>query len=594
MKEMKRYRVFALFLCMLLIFSLAVSCTKKEDNAPPSTVESSVKSDIKEPEEDDKPVSSEVPEEKPEPQKNGEVYVLFTSDVHCGIDSGFGYDGLFQIKKTLESSGYTVILVDDGDALQGEPIGMLTEGESIIELMNEVGYDVAIPGNHEFDYGIIRFMELADKAEFRYISCNFNREGELMFDPYTVVDAAGTKIGFVGVTTPTTLTTSTPAIFQDENGKYIYSFMNDQTGEAVYKAVQEAVDKARADGAEYVYLIGHMGMSAGDVPWTYADVIQNTTGIDVFLDGHTHDTEQAVVKNREGKDVIRSGCGTKLQAIGYSHIVPGEGIKETDIWTWNNPVSFMKLAGIANDVTEKIDAEKKELEAILGEKIAETTIDLTIFDPSEKDEKGSPIRMVRRAETNAGDICADAFRYVTGADIGITNGGGVRADIKKGDITYGDILKVMPFNNQVALVEATGQQILDALEFGSKDIPSECGGFLQVSGLSYEVDVSIPSGCRFDENGMMTEIVGERRVRNVMVGDEPLDPKKTYTVGGSNYVLVLNGDGCTAFNGAKVISERVRPDSQAFICYIQEALGGKVGREYEDPYGQGRIKIITK
>lgn len=525
-------------------------------------------------------------------RENGDIYILFTSDVHCGANQGFGYAGLKEIKDNLEAQGYAVILVDNGDSIQGESIGMLTEGESVIEIMNETGYDLWTPGNHEFDYGMEQFFKLVDMADFKVISCNFNKEGELLYSPYAVLEAAGKKIGFVGVTTPTTFVSSTPDNFKNEEGEFIYGFLQDKSGELLYEAVQSAVDSARAEGAEYVYLMAHLGMLAKDAPWTYADVIEHTNGIDVVLDGHSHDTEQVVMKNKDGEDVVRSACGTKLGAIGYSHISAEEGIVDTNIWTWNNKVSMPELIGIDNPVNSKIESEMEDLNATLDTVIATAEVELTIFDPTETDSNGKPIRMVRRSETNAADFCADAYKVATGADIVLINGGGVRANIEKGEVTYGDVLSIAPFNNQLALIEATGQQILDALEFGVKDVPSEFGGFLQVSGLTYEFDVNIPSGCVVDETGMLTEINGERRVKNVLVGGEPIDPEKTYKVGGFDYILTKNGDGNTAFNGATVINERIKTDSQALIEYIQGDLEGIIGTGYEDPYGEGRIVVL--
>lgn len=525
-------------------------------------------------------------------RENGDIYILFTSDVHCGANQGFGYAGLKEIKDNLEAQGYAVILVDNGDSIQGEAIGMLTEGESVIEIMNETGYDLWTPGNHEFDYGMEQFFKLVDMADFKVISCNFNKEGELLYSPYAVLEAAGKKIGFVGVTTPTTFVSSTPDNFKNEEGEFIYGFLQDKSGELLYEAVQSAVDSARAEGAEYVYLMAHLGMNAKDAPWTYADVIEHTNGIDVVLDGHSHDTEQVVMKNKDGEDVVRSACGTKLGAIGYSYISAEEGIVDTNIWTWNNKVSMPELIGVDNPVSSKIESEMEDLNATLDKVIATAEVELTIFDPTETDSNGKPIRMVRRSETNAADFCADAYKVATGADIVLINGGGVRANIEKGEVTYGDVLSIAPFNNQLALIEATGQQILDALEFGVKDVPSEFGGFLQVSGLTYEFDVNIPSGCVVDETGMLTEINGERRVKNVLVGGEPIDPEKTYKVGGFDYILTKNGDGNTAFNGATVINERIKPDSQALIEYIQGDLEGIIGTGYEDPYGEGRIVVL--
>ena len=382
-------------------------------------------------------------------EKNGDIYILFTSDVHCGIDKGFGYAGLQQVRDTLEAQGYETILVDDGDAIQGEPIGTLSEGEAIIDLMNDLKYDVAIPGNHEFDYGMPRFLELVEKAEFPYISCNFTYQDELVFEPYLIKEAAGKKIGFVGVTTPQTITSSTPVYFQDENGEYVYGFMSDDTGERVYQAVQSAVDAARAEGADYVYVIGHLGNGAEFKPWTYADVISHTDGIDVFLDGHSHDTDQVIMKNKDGEDVPRSAVGTKMACIGYSHISAEGDIVETGIWSWPNKTSAPELLDIHNEIRDRVDEAQQELAEELDKVVASTAVTLTINDPEAVDSSGNPVRMIRRAETNLGDLCADAARDQSGADIAFVNGGSIRVSIEKGDITFGNILAVHPFGSML-------------------------------------------------------------------------------------------------------------------------------------------------
>ena len=523
--------------------------------------------------------------------ENKGVCVLYTSDVHCGYDQGFGYAGLWQIRNSLEREGYETILVDDGDSIQGEAVGTLTKGEALIKLMNKMKYDIAIPGNHEFDFGMDRFLELAEMAQFSYISCNFRKKGELVFEPYKIIEAGGIKIAFVGVTTPETLIGSIPTYFTDENGNYLYDFCQDETGEALYNAVQEAVDSARAEGADYVYVMGHLGMEASAEPWTYYDVVSHTHGIDEFLDGHSHDSEQVVMKNKDGQEITRSAVGTKMNCIGYSFIDPEKGITETNIWSWPNETSAMALFRFQNEMSEAVDETNVALAEVLDKVVAKSEVDLTIFDPKETDERGNPIRMVRRAETNMGDLCADAVRAQTGADIALFNAGGIRDIIKKGDVTFGDIIGVLPFNNDIAVIEVTGQQILDALEWGAKNIPDESGAFFQVSGLSYEVDVSIESGCQADENSMFIGVEGERRVRNVKVGDEDIDPEKTYTVGGNAFNLLQNGDGDTMFNGAKVVNLGVKIDNQLLIDYITEDLGGTIGEEYADPYGQGRIVI---
>ena len=523
-----------------------------------------------------------------------DLVVLFTSDVHCGVDQGFGYVGLQQIRDQMEAKGDYTLLVDDGDSIQGEPLGTMTTGQADIELMNAMKYDVAIPGNHEFDYGMDRFLELAQMAEFPYISCNFNREGELVFDPYVIKEFDGVKIAFVGVTTPKTLTSSTPTYFMDEEGNFIYGFLQDTTGEALYSAVQSAVDDARAEGADYVFVMGHMGNEAECEPWTYADVIRNTTGIDVFLDGHSHDTDQVVMQNRNGEDVIRSACGTKLQCIGYARISAEDGSIEAGVYNWNNDVSAPELLGIGNGMTEEIAKATGELDEKLGEVVAKSAVDLTIFDPEAKDENGNPIRIIRRAETNLGDLCADAYLDQSGADIAFVNGGGIRVSIPAGDITRGDILKVHPFGNSMCVVEVTGQQILDALEWGAHGIPGENGGFLQVAGLTYEIHTYIESSCTQDENTMFTGVDGEYRVKNVMVGGEPLDPEKTYTLASHNYMLKNGGDGYSMFEGCRILQDEVKLDNQVLIDYITGTLGGVIGEEYAEPYGQGRIVAVEE
>ena len=250
---MKHSKAILALVCAFALIMSAVACAAKETTDDSQETAADIVSDIVAEEvsaelQDDESADAPAAPRDAEPERNGEIYVLFTSDVHCGVDQGFGYAGLKQIRDTLEARGYTTILVDDGDSIQGEAIGTLSKGETIVKLMNDVGYDVAIPGNHEFDYGMDRFLELSDMAEYQYISCNFNHQGELVFEPYVIVEAAGQRIAFIGVTTPETMASSTPANFQNGDGEYIYGFFQDDTGEGVYTAVQSAVDAARSPG----------------------------------------------------------------------------------------------------------------------------------------------------------------------------------------------------------------------------------------------------------------------------------------------------------------------------------------------------------
>ena len=521
-----------------------------------------------------------------------DVMILFTSDVHCGIESNFGYAGLAMVRDAYKNAGYHVLLVDNGDSIQGEPVGTMTTGEANIKLMNAVGYDIATMGNHEFDYGMDRFFELSKMANFPYISCNFNKNGELQFAPYVIKEFDGVKIAFVGITTPKTLTSSTPKYFQDENGNFIYGFFEDETGEGLYNAVQKAVDDARAEGASIVIAMAHLGNELECSPYTYADVIANTTGIDALLDGHSHDTYHVEMRNKARETVLRQGCGTKMEGIGYLKIAAKNGAMKAGVMMWNNDdFNATQLYQLDTDVTKAVAEATETLNAKLAEVVAKTDVELTINDPVAVTEEGKPVRIIRNAETNLGDLCADAYRYVSGADIAFVNGGGIRVSIKEGDITLNDILKVHPFGNALCVCEATGQQILDALEFGAKDVPGEFGGFLQVSGLTYEIHTSVPSSVKLDDKGLFAGVEGEYRVKNVMVGGEPLDLEKIYTLASHNYMLQGQGDGYTIFEDNVYTQESVMLDNQVLITYITEGLNGVVGAEYANPYGQGRIVI---
>ena len=532
-------------------------------------------------------------EEAAAPALEKDLVILFTSDVHCGIDQGWGYAGLYAVKESLSAANH-VLLVDDGDAIQGEPIGTMTTGEGIIDIMNAVGYDIAIPGNHEFDYGMDRFLALTEKANFPYISCNFNKEGELVFQPYIIKEFDGVKIAFVGITTPMSLRSSTPRYFMNDQGEFIYGFLQDETGETLYAAVQKSVDDARAEGANYVVVMAHLGNEAECSPWMYSDVIANTTGIDAWLDGHSHDCEQVVMKNKDGADVVRGGCGTKLANIGALTITP-DGKISSELYSWSASVAAPKLLGLNNAGSEAVTAASAVLNEKLKEVVAKTSVDLYINDPVAKTDEGKPVRIIRRAETNLGDLCADAYRDQGGnTDIAFVNGGGIRVQLNAGDLTLNDILTVHPFGNSLTVIEVTGQQVLDALEWSVHSLPGEFGGFDQVSGITFEYDATIESPVIQDESKMFAGIddTKERRVRNVLVGGEPIDPAKTYTLASHDYQLLNKGDGYTMFEGCNVLQESVKLDNQVLIDYITQTLGGVVSDGYDQPYGQGRIVSV--
>lgn len=509
-----------------------------------------------------------------------DIIILHTNDIHCGVTDNLGIDKISQYKKDLKKQGYPVALVDAGDAIQGAPIGKLSTGESIVKIMNAVGYDFVIPGNHEFDYGMERFLQLASRQKCGYYSSNFVdvKTRKLILKPYKIIVLGGKKIGFVGVTTPETLVTSTPKFFQDQNGKFIYGFCEDMTGEKVYAAVQQAVNSVRKEGAEYVFLVGHLGTD-GSIPyWSSGAMAANTYNIDAIIDGHSH--EQYIpphkIINKAGKEVLVAQTGTKLQSLGKMTI------KEDGTIT-SELVKGLKTAD--PKITKLIAKENKKFEPILKQPIGEALVDLTGDDPKTGE------RRVRNGETNLGDFVADAYRSVLDTDICIINGGAIRHSIKKGVFTYNDLLEAFPFGNMCTVIEATGQQIVDALEVGASAYPNEHGAFMQVSGMSYTIDSSIPSGLVIDAKGNFVEVKGERRVKDVKINGKPVDLNGTYTVGGITYVLKDGGNGLVMFKQSKLLKDGIMTDVDAIMEYVQNHLNAKIKEGYENPYGAGRITI---
>ena len=509
-----------------------------------------------------------------------EIIILHTNDIHCGITDNLGIDKVSQYKKDLKKQGHPVALVDAGDAIQGAPIGKLSTGESIVKIMNAVGYDFVIPGNHEFDYGMERFLQLASRQKCGYYSCNFVdvKTRKPILKPYKIIVLGGKKIGFVGVTTPETLVTSTPKYFQDKDGKFIYGFCEDQTGEKVYAAVQRAVNNVRKEGADYVFLVGHLGTD-GSIPyWSSGAIAANTYNIDGIIDGHSH--EQYIpphkIINKAGKEVLVAQTGTKLQSLGKMTI------KEDGTIT-SELVKGLKAAD--PKITKLVAKENKKFEPILKQPVGEALVELTGNDPKTGE------RRVRNGETNLGDFVADAYRFVLDADISIVNGGSIRNTIKKGVFTYNDLLQAFPFGNMCTVIEATGQQIVDALEVGVSAYPNEHGAFMQVSGISFTLDPSIPSGLVIDAKGNFVEVKGERRVKDVKIHGKPIDLNGKYTIGGSTYVLKDGGNGLVMFKQSKLLKDGIMTDVDAIMEYVQNHLNAKIKEGYENPYGAGRITI---
>ncbi len=502
-----------------------------------------------------------------------DIVILHTNDVHGEYKQ---YAKIAAYKADMAKDNY-VTLVDAGDFTQGAAIAILSKGEYLVDIINKTGYDIVAPGNHEFDYGMEQALKNLNALEAAVISCNFVdlKEDKPVFDAYKIVAYGETKIAFVGISTPETYTKSTPTYFQDENGNYIYSFCENE----LYTTVQSSVDAARAEGVDYVVAVGHMGVDEQSSPWTSKEVIANTTGIDVFIDGHSHTKiENEQVTNKDGKTVVLAQTGDKLKNIGKVTIKPDGTITA-------------ELISDYEGSSEEVTAYSAEIEAKFKEYtsqvVAKSEVDLIA-----KKEDGS--WAVRVGETNMGDLIADAYRIIMDTDIGIMNGGGIRADIKAGDVAIDDILAVMTFGNMATAVKATGQQILDCLEMGASAYPGASGGFTHVSGLTYTIDTTIESSIVKDDKGYFASVDGPYRVKDVMVNGEPIDLSKTYTVACHSYWLTAYGDGMTMFQGCEIIPEKheMYVDNVMLKMYIEENLNGVITAEqYGEP--QGRITIKT-
>ena len=547
-----------------------------------------------------------------------DVTILYTNDVHTYIDKQspkLTYAAIADLKQSYQNAGKDVLLVDAGDHVQGTAYGSMDEGASIIKLMNAAGYDVATPGNHEFDYGMDRAKAIMKEADFPYLSCNWVdlRTTLRVLPSVKVFVRGGRRIAFVGVTTPETFTKSTPAYFMDKaQRKYIYDIQGGEDGKKLYDAVQKAIDKAKLL-ADVVIGLGHLGVDPSSSPWTSEEVIAHTSGFDAFIDGHSHTVmENKQVQDASGKAVTLTQTGSYFANVGEMTIAA-----DGTITTKLIPTHEGMDAGIAAMQTSWVNT----VDDMLGEKIAVGDSDFYVSDPA------TGKRRIRSAETNLGDFVADGiYTYFNEVeklhcDVAIMNGGGIRADVPAGDWTFKTCKQISPFGNVACLMSVTGKQIQDALEFAARfagEGGKENGGFLQVAGATYEIHTDIPNTVQTDEkNVWIGSATGTPRVQNVKIYDKasgsylPLDPGATYALAGMNYTLRNLGDGFAMFDGAELIKDYVSEDYLVMSTYAMIFDGADAAGlphlssdnsplaaypgyllDYEQPYGAGRITIL--
>jgi len=530
-------------------------------------------------------------------ESSEDIIILHLNDVHCGVNDTIGYDGFVLYRDELKEKYPNIITVDVGDHIQGGVLGSISEGSAIIDIMNKIGIDVAILGNHEFDFGIEQLSKLEENITSKYVSANFcyKKNKTSVYDSYKIIEKGGKKIAFIGVLTPLTFSKTYLSTVKDSNGEAVYDFLTGNNTQELYDKIQENVNKVRKDeGADYVILLTYIGMNVEQ--YTSNELLSKIDNVDAVLDGHTHLIYNTTSKDKINKDIHISQTGTKLQTIGKLIIkkdgkIASEIIKE--IPEPSNKTNAIKLTRRKIDVWVDIDINKyingifSIYEEELNELYGYSEYDLVIRpeDPT----NSAPI-YCRYQECTVGNLLADAFKAIGDSDVAIENGGAIRSNLNKGNLTRSQLMAVVPYFNNVIVKKLSGQGILDALEFGVSNYPLASGGFPQVSGIIYDIDTSLNSTVETDPQGQFLNITGKRRVSNVKINGKDIDPNKNYTVTMSEYIG-NGGDGYTMLSKYDVIREGLFTDTDTLADYIKNDLNGTIPAEYKD--FQGRINLVN-
>ena len=505
--------------------------------------------------------------------------IIHTNDTHGhdvervpteSLSGNFGMAAVPALRASYEAQGYQVILVDNGDTIQDAPLVDQSQGSAAIEFMNACGYQLMTLGNHEFHWGVERLKALRAQATFPFLSANVidDATGAPLVDADAIIELDdATKVGFFGLTAPTTQTLANPVRVAG------LTFLS---GAALYACAQAEIDRLRSEGCALVVCMGHLGGTRFFAPDRSYDVLANTGGIDIFIDGHDHLVENALVN---GTLLTETGC--RLHNIGV--ITYDGGIASESF------VAYGSFADVDENVQVLIDQRNEETNRSLAAVVANASVSL--------DGRRAP--GVRTCETNLGDLVADAYRWdgarVTGGpvDCAIVNGGAIRASIDVGAISMLTVKTVLPSDNLVEIVEATGAQLLEALEAATCEAPTILGAFPQVSGITCEVNTRVPyaQGAQYPDSTFCAPARPGSRVTIADVGGRGFSVADTYTIAVTDFIAA-GGDAYRAFKIASEISAPVvcNLDCEAFIGYITESLGGTVGDSYARP--QGRVTVV--
>lgn len=486
------------------------------------------------------------------------IVILYENDVHCGID---GYTKMAGLRDAINSSdtAYAAV-VCAGDFLQGNTTGAISKGQYIADIMRLMGYHALTLGNHEFDYGVPRMKQLLEQVGTPVTCVNLYEAGEPqpIFAPYVIHQYGNKKVAYIGVCTPETMILEGYS-FYDTNGILLY----DLKPKTFYQLVQQAVDEARAEGADYVVLLSHVGETPQSMGFSSHRLVNNTRGIDVVLDGHSHEIfENAKATNLDGKEIIVTQTGTQFANVGKLLITPDgrfitKLIKSSDI-----PYENKAITAVTDSIHQMV-------KAVTSTVVAHSDYTLVVSDENNQ-------WIVRGQETNAGDLVADAYRHALKADIGFENGGGIRNDIHAGDITYGDIIGMLPYDNTLRRIAVTGQQLKEMLTRCTALVPVLDGNFPQCSGLRFKIHSK-------------SHTVSDIEILKDDGSYAPIEMNHQYSVALTNY----NHEGGGFFDCFKkcpVLFESTLRYYEALSDYLSKVLKGNTGKAYAQP--QGRITII--
>ena len=534
----------------------------------------------------------------------GKIVVLGTNDTHGTLENPvtkLGYAALknYADSQRAEAGADRVTLVDSGDIVQGNPTASLSKGAFPAKAVAACGYDVIVPGNHEFDYGVSALQALASTEGAAYTCCNFTDiAGTCVFEKYHIVEyTAGTdriRVAYIGVTTPSTRGSS--ANFKDQSGNFIYDFAIDTTGEALYKTVQAAVDEARnVEAADYVVLLAHLGQSWSPEIWRSDTLVANTNGIDAVLDAHTHQLYVQSVANKDGQAVPIVQAGSKFLSFARLEIdlsartatasAVATGVAAELVKTWDG--SDAEVANLVADINRQVDD-------MVSGTVGISEVNLVAL-------KSDGSQAAWTAETNLGDLVADAILYAakakgTPCDIAFYDGFGICADIPVGTVGRRAALEAVPCGRQIFALEVSGQHLLDMLEVASSLLPEPEARLLQTSrGFSYTVrtDIASPVEVSPATHGFVA-INGTRRVTSVSLNGEAIDPAGRYTVAMPKGMLVSGGWSMPVPENASA-AVKIALDSECLLAYVQDeaGLGGTIGSEYANAAGNGRIVLTS-